>query len=65
MSRAHPATLKKYPSVLVVCTGREAFLNDTIPADVHDILELKGFDEDLDEAIARYFAHVKRVPNRR
>ncbi|MCX5327775.1 hypothetical protein [Streptomyces sp. NBC_00120] len=52
-------TLKRYPSVLVVCTVREAFLDDTIPAGVNDILELDGFDDGLDEAIARYFAHYK------
>ncbi|NGN62564.1 hypothetical protein G5C51_01415 [Streptomyces sp. A7024] len=60
--RSLQVTLRRYPSVLVVCTVREAFLNDTIPADVNDILELDGFDEDLDEAIARYFSHYKIEP---
>ncbi|MFE0181229.1 NACHT domain-containing protein [Streptomyces olivaceus] len=55
-------TLKRYPSVLVVCTVREAFLDDTIPPGVNDIYELDGFDEDLDEAIARYFTHYKIEP---
>ncbi len=46
----------------MVCTVREAFLDDTIPADVRDILELDGFDEDLDEAITRYFTYYKIEP---
>ncbi|MEV7283036.1 hypothetical protein AB0O01_00450 [Streptomyces sp. NPDC093252] len=60
--RSLQVTLKRYPSVLVVCTVREAFLDDTIPPGVNDILELDGFDEDLDEAIARYFTHYKIEP---
>jgi hypothetical protein len=55
-------TLERYPSVLVVCTVREAFLADAVPNEVRDILTLDGFDEDLDEAIARYFAHYKIEP---
>ncbi|MDG5808550.1 hypothetical protein P9869_39080 [Streptomyces ossamyceticus] len=60
--RSLQVTLKQYPSVLVVCTVREAFLDATIPAEVTDILGLDGFDEDLDQAIARYFAHYKIEP---
>ncbi|MFK4189214.1 NACHT domain-containing protein [Streptomyces sparsogenes] len=61
--RSLQVTLKQYPSVLVVCTVREAFLDETIPAEVNDILELDGFNEDLDEAIARYFTHYKIEPS--
>ncbi|MFD6549064.1 NACHT domain-containing protein [Streptomyces sp. NPDC058398] len=60
--RSLQVTLKQYPSVLVVCTVREAFLDDTIPTDVKNIFQLDGFDEDLDEAIARYFTHYKIEP---
>ncbi|MEV5177095.1 hypothetical protein AB0L10_39905 [Streptomyces flaveolus] len=60
--RSLQVTLRRYPSVLVVCTVREAFLEDTIPADVNDILKLDGFDEDLDEAIARYFSRYMIEP---
>ncbi|MFW3469902.1 hypothetical protein ACN24M_00070 [Streptomyces microflavus] len=60
--RSLQVTLQRYPSVLVVCTVREAFLADTIPDEVQHILKLEGFVEDLDEAIARYFAHYKIEP---
>lgn len=55
-------TLERYPSVLVVCTVREAFLADAVPAEVQEILTLDGFEEDLDEAIGRYFSHYKIEP---
>ncbi|WP_024801657.1 hypothetical protein [Nocardia sp. BMG51109] len=48
-------TLKKYPSVLVVCTIREAFVPGAIPPTVTDLIELNGFTEDLDEVAQKYF----------
>lgn len=55
-------TLGAYPSVLILCTVREAFLTDAIPPEVTDVLNLTGFDADLEEAIARYFAFYKIDP---
>lgn len=54
--------LEKYPSVLVVCTVRKAFLEAAVPDEVGEILTLEGFDEDLDDAIDRYFTHFKIEP---
>jgi len=54
-------TLEGYPSVLVVCTIRDAFLEAAVPAEVSTILTLDGFS-DLDEAIDRYFAFYKIEP---
>lgn len=50
---------ESYPNVLLVCTIRDAFVNEAIPPDVTATQELDGFHEDLDEAIGRYFTHYK------
>ncbi|MFD5901032.1 NACHT domain-containing protein [Streptomyces microflavus] len=55
-------TLRQFPSVLVVCTVREAFLDNAVPEEADTVLELDGFDQDLDKAIARYFNHYKIDP---
>jgi hypothetical protein len=55
------ATLERYPSVLVVCTVREAFFDDVVPEEVTEFVELAGF-EDLDAAIDRYFTYYKIEP---
>ncbi|MFC9471972.1 hypothetical protein ACFTS5_07250 [Nocardia sp. NPDC056952] len=49
------AMLKKYPSVLVVCTVRENFVSRAIPTTVTDSVDLKGFTEDFDEVVQKYF----------
>ncbi|MCL8023778.1 NACHT domain-containing protein [Nocardioides bruguierae] len=54
LSRLH-ALLKKYSSVLVVCTIRGDFVQSSIPSSLNDFVELEGFYENLDEAAARYF----------
>ncbi|GBG38681.1 NACHT domain-containing protein [Mycobacterium montefiorense] len=54
--------LEKYPSVLVVCTVRASFFDDAVPSEFNEILSLEGFDEDLDEAIERYFTYYKIDP---
>lgn len=51
--------LEYYPNVLVACTVREAFVDDCIPSEVTSFHDLSGFDEDLDEAIDKYFTHYK------
>lgn len=51
--------LERYPSVLVISTVRSEFLDLAIPDEVHDILIVDGFDEDLNAAIDRYFTHYK------
>ncbi|EUA27791.1 MULTISPECIES: hypothetical protein [Mycobacterium] len=53
--------LEKYPSVLVVCTVRQDFVEHAVPDEIDEILTLSGF-EDIDEAIDRYFAHYKIDP---
>ena len=60
--RSLHVTLERYPSVLVVCTVREAFLEEAVPDEVDAIFELDGFDENLDEAIARYCTYYKIEP---
>ena len=57
--RSLAVRLARYPSVLVVCTIRAAFLDQAIPAEVREILHLDGFADDLDEAIERYFTYYK------
>jgi hypothetical protein len=51
-------TLRKYPHVLVVCTIRDAFANESLPPDVKQIM-VEGFGEDAYEAIRRYFHYYK------
>lgn len=51
--------LRKYPSVLVVCTIRGAFVQRSIPTTVTDFVELDGFDEDLTEVAQKYFNFFK------
>jgi len=55
-------TLENYPSVLVVCTVRGAFLDVAVPDEVKDVLELTGFDESLNEAVKRYFTYYMIEP---
>lgn len=55
-------TLERYPSVLVVSTVRNEFRDLAIPDEVHDILTIDGFDEDLNAAIFRYFEYYKIDP---
>ncbi|HLI56007.1 MAG TPA: hypothetical protein VKY26_03130, partial [Actinomycetota bacterium] len=55
-------TLQRYPSVLVVCTVRGEFFDRAIPDEVQNVLTLEGFEEDLNEAITRYFSYYKIDP---
>jgi hypothetical protein len=50
--------LRPYPHVLVICTLRPAFAEETLPDSVRT-LEIPGFDHDTSEAIRRYFAHYR------
>ncbi len=58
LSRLH-ALLKKYSSVLVVCTIRGEFVPSSIPSSVDDFVELEGFYENLDEVVAKYFEYFR------
>jgi hypothetical protein len=49
--------LKDYPSVLLVCTLRSAFVDRAIPTSLATSVALNGFGEDVDQAVERYFEH--------
>jgi hypothetical protein len=51
-------TLAKYKNVQIICTLRSAFTEEALP-DGTDILEIPGFEDDLREAIHRYFDYYK------
>lgn len=53
--------LQQYPYVLVVCTLRPAFIEESLPDDV-DQLEMAGFEHDVLEAVRRYFQHYRIDP---
>jgi hypothetical protein len=53
------ALLRRYSSVLVVCTIRGEYASRSIPSSVQTIVRLEGFYGDLDEAVAKYFQHFK------
>lgn len=48
-----------FPNVLVVLTLRESAYEYAIPDEAPPCMELVGFDDELDEAIDRYFNHYK------
>ncbi len=50
--------LRKYPYVLMVCTLRPAFLEQSIPSNFGP-LELPGFEDDLTDAIRAYFKYYR------
>ncbi|SJN37471.1 NACHT domain-containing protein [Luteococcus japonicus] len=49
--------LEAYPSVLLVCTLRSAFVSRAIPQSLTTSVELNGFGEEIDEAVEKYFDH--------
>jgi len=49
--------LENYPSVLLVCTLRSAFVDRAIPTSLTNSVDLDGFGEDVDEAVEKYFDH--------
>lgn len=53
--------LDQYPNVVLICTVRDEFFDDCIPDDVDYVVELDGFDANLDVAIGRYFEYYKIV----
>lgn len=57
LSRAEEL-LGKFPYVLLVVTLRNEFAGDCLPDDIEK-LELDGFKDDPEAAIARYFKHYK------
>lgn len=54
-------TLQRYPYVLVICTLRSPFAEETLPEEV-DRLEMPGFEEDTMDAVRRYFRHYRINP---
>ena len=54
-------TLDHYPYVLVVCTLRDSFSNEALPADVRR-LEIPSFGLDTLEAVRRYFKYYRINP---
>jgi hypothetical protein len=51
-------TLRSYAYVLVVCTVRPAFADETLPEGI-ERLEIPDFARDTIDAIKRYFAHYR------
>lgn len=49
--------LEDYPSVLLVCTARSAFVDRAIPTSLTNSVDLDGFGEDVDQAVEKYFDH--------
>ncbi|NOJ58430.1 NACHT domain-containing protein [Arthrobacter sp. 260] len=49
--------LADYPSVLLVCTLRSAFVDRAIPSSLTRSVDLDGFGEDIDQAVEKYFDH--------
>jgi len=49
--------LEDYPSVLLVCTLRSAFVDRAIPTSLTTSVDLNGFGEDVDQAVEKYFDH--------
>ncbi|MCA0380062.1 MAG: ATP-binding protein [Actinobacteria bacterium] len=47
--------LKDYPSVLLVCTLRSAFVDRAIPASLTTSVDLSGFGEEVGLAVQKYF----------
>ncbi len=60
--RSLQVRLRQYPSVVVICTLRGEYIKDAVPDEVSVILELDGFDDDIEEAIARYFTYYSIDP---
>lgn len=56
LARAH-VLLKDYPSVLLVCTLRSAFVDRAVPTSLIDSVTLDGFGEDVGAAVKKYFDH--------
>jgi hypothetical protein len=49
----------EFPNVLVLLTLRESAFEYALPDEEPPWLELRGFDQEFDEAIERYFAYYK------
>lgn len=55
-------TLEQYPYVLLICTVRPDFVQDALPDDM-DHLWLRGFKQDVYEAVRNYFEHYRIDPS--
>lgn len=56
-------TVKKYPYVLLVCTLRPEFADQALPSEGFLGLKMKGFGNDTDDAIDRYFQYYRIRPS--
>ena len=54
-------TLEIYDHVQVICTLRSAFVSQAVPDNSAE-LEISGFEDDLAEAVRRYFRYYKMDP---
>ena len=50
--------IRQYPYVLLVCTLRGEFRESAVPDDIETI-DMAGFQQDIREAVARYFHHYR------
>jgi hypothetical protein len=53
-----PVMLAQYDNVQIICTLRSAFVAEALPDD-SECLEIQGFENDLGEAVRRYFTYYK------
>lgn len=49
--------LENYPSILLVCTLRSAFADRAIPTSLTNTVDLRGFGDEVDRAVEKYFDH--------
>ena len=55
--------LRKYPHVLLVSTVRPEFIGEVLPPELHCRVDIRGFQEDLDSALDKYFDYYQIDPS--
>ena len=56
-------TLLKYPHVLLVSTVRPEFIGEVLPPELHCRVDMRGFRDDLDGALDKYFEYFLIDPS--
>ena len=56
-------TLRKYPHVLLVTTVRPEFIGEVLPPELHCRVDIRGFRDDLDGALDKYFEYYLIDPS--
>ena len=56
-------TLRKYPHVLLVTTVRPEFIGEVLPPELHCQVDIRGFRDDLDGALDKYFEYYLIDPS--